>query len=508
MSGFAHPLTFTEINDEDIAKIEKFMREDAIKLAKSNIHTNKSCDVLLNHEKKTEIFGKTFASCPERFHFLPGDISCIKLLIAHVKELVSTKNGRQQFKEKKKRKKNANLPFNQPAEQASTSQQSDVNGTNNSNLQLTEELLKKVVICLKSYGLETTDWAGTLIDVDSSGIYGNVNCILCDPDDDGKPKSIRVYYYSSETRKGFWTLSNYTKHLEKAHLLVAHRLTKIKSENDSSSLFESSKRKKKSSLTDLKQDPVIESISSDEHEIQSQGEPQEENKGTLLELSVEYVDSSGNIDSQMLYAQISDQMRQMLAAAIINGEQQENMVFDLEGHSSHLFLVKTKSDGNCLFSALAHQLWKNGIGSKKHEKIVKGLRLTVVDHILDPDNFPRYAISLEERLAEKKNIDEINDLTAECKQFVRCSLSCDGQWGGLETINAVSYLYRVNVVVFNEHGTCYMIKEGDDEYKITVVIAYRAAEMHNGEYTRCHYDSVTEIDSNSIFSASEFIAKK
>lgn len=497
MSGYAHPFPFTAIGDEQIGKMETFMREKAVGL-EINQTTDKSSDNSLDHEKMTKMFGKTFALSPEKFHFLPGDISFIKLLIAHVQQLVSTRSGRQKFNEKKMGKINENEypPPDQAAVQASTCQQSAMTDRNNSNKQRTIELLEKVDRCLKSYGLDTANWNDTLFEVDSSGTYANVNCIVCERDDDGKPKSHRVYYYSSETRKGFWTLSNYEKHLKKVHLLVANRLPKI-----------SLKRKKKSN--ELEQEAVMESVLSDEeHEIQSQGDVDEENKETLLDLSIECIGSSGNIDSQILYAQISEQIQQMIAATMTNGEQQQNIEVSFNGHSSDLSVVETEGDGNCLYSALAHQLWRNVITSKQHEKLRKQLRSTVVEHILNPDNFSRYAFALEERLSEMKDIGEIDDLTAECKLYARHCLSREGQWGGLETINAVSCVYRVNVVVFDEHGKCYMIKEGNKEYKRTVVIAYRTAKMHNGRYIRNHYDSVTEINSNSIFAASEFISKK
>lgn len=153
MSGFAHPLTFTEINDEDLAKMEQFMREEALELAiynhRGSIGQNSEspCDVLLDHEKRAEIFGITFASCPEKFHFLPGDISCIKLLVTHVKQVVSTKRGRQQFKERQ-RKKNKD-EISQLKEHA----ENDLPvASETTNEVFAVELYEKVINCMKSYG--------------------------------------------------------------------------------------------------------------------------------------------------------------------------------------------------------------------------------------------------------------------------------------------------------------------------------------------------------------------
>lgn len=528
MCGFAHLLTFAEINDEDINKMEQFMREEALEIAISNLRGNigqndeSPCDVLLDHEKKAEIFGNKFASCPEKFHLLPGDISCIKLLVTHVKQVVSTRSGRAQFNEKKRKKnKNEIHPLKAHAEQEMTREEPAVSETNNEIF--VEELFDKVNNCMKSYGLDIENWNGSLIEIDPSGTYARVYCILCDPDGDGHQNPKRIFYHSSETRKGFWVLSNFSKHLENVHSLVKHPSSRKKPASSIDSNTEPNllpKRGKTSThvmsdATDMKQkqkpkhaiEYEYESILPvEKHEMQIKQEFDETNH--TLDLSVEIINSTAStneLKNTWLFAQLSDQMQLMIAAVITNGESQKKMEFILNGDSFHLFVVETEDDGNCLFSALAHQLWQHEITSKQHEKMKKNLRSTVVEHILKPEN---YIFALEERLREKKNIEGNDDLISECKLYVRHCLSRDRQWGGLESIKAVSCVYRVNVVVFNENGACYMIKRSGDEYNRTIAIAYRLRCTGDGEYKLCHYDSISEMDSNSIYSASEFITKK
>lgn len=353
-----------------------------------------------------------------------------------------------------------------------------------------------------------------------------MNCILCDSDGDGSKKPKRIFYHSSETRKGFWVLSNFTKHLVNVHLLVTDRSNNRKKSAsiiDSKNLSEPillPKRGKISTYlthdaTKIEEEPRIKleyesDLPVEKYEMEMKQECVETN--STLDLSVEIINSTtsaNELNNKWLFAQLSEQMQLMMAAIITNGESQKKMEFIVNGHSSDLFVVETEDDGNCLFSAIAHQLWQREMTSKQHEKMRKNLRSTVVEHILQPNNFPHYAFALEERFREnKKNIEHQDDLTSECKLYVHHGLSRDRHWGGLESIKAVSCVYRVNVVVLNENGTCYMIKGTDDEYSRTIAIAYRLRCTGDGEYALCHYDSVSEMDSNSIYSASEFITKK
>lgn len=443
MSGFAHPLTFTEINDDDIAKMEKFMREEATELAidelRKSIDQNSdlACEVLLDYEKKVEIFGNTFASCPRKFRFLPGDINCIKLLVAHVKQVVSTKSGRLQFQEKKKKKMKCDVhTLKNQAEDELTCDESA--STEAYNEMFAAELYEKVINCMASYGLDITEWTGNLIEIDSSHKRAKVNCILCDRDGDGVKKPKSIYYHTPETRKGYWVLANLTKHFEKIHLLVANRSNRKKSASEvDSNVLAKRVKMLKDDLTDIEQN------------LQHSNEPdspvvKQESNGTnrSLDLSVQIINSTASVnelDNTWLYTLLSQQTQLMLGAIITNGEAQQKMKFILNDRSYELFVVETQDDGNCLYSALAHQLWQKEITSKQHEKLRKKLRSTVVEHILNEDNFPRYAFAMEERLREKKqDFDENADIISECKLYVRHCLSRDRQWGGLESIKAVS----------------------------------------------------------------------
>lgn len=199
-----------------------------------------------------------------------------------------------------------------------------------------------------------------------------------------------------------------------------------------------------------------------------------------------------------LYEQMSEQIQQMIAANLVNGDTEENTQFQLkEQPPRFISIVKTSPDGNCLFSALAHQLWKNQITSETHTKKTQELRATVVDHILNPLHYHLYEQIILDRLNKKTTVP-----SGECKMFIRYGLA-NSKWDGLKTLKAVSNHFQVNIVIINEFGSCNMVT-GSETYNRTLVIAYRL----NGASVYNHYDSVGDMDSESIFSAAVFIMNK
>lgn len=87
-------------------------------------------------------------------------------------------------------------------------------------------------------------------------------------------------------------------------------------------------------------------------------------------------------------------------------------------------------------------------------------------------------------------------MQTECRLWVKQRLAKEGTWGGTETIYAVAELEQVNILIFNEHGECYTLRNMT-QYDRTLCIAYRLPRCDNGEIAsgaRFHYDSVCDID--------------
>lgn len=62
--------------------------------------------------------------------------------------------------------------------------------------------------------------------------------------------------------------------------------------------------------------------------------------------------------------------------------------------------LKTKPDGNCMFSALAHQLFGRDIESSQHMNNTKMLRQQAVEFLKSNLHMQRYRTLLNERLQE------------------------------------------------------------------------------------------------------------
>lgn len=305
-------------------------------------------------------------------------------------------------------------------------------------------------------------WSEKCVQIDTTVASGSIHCILCDDTEtEIKPKPKRVFYFSSEKRSGFWVLANFKKHLEKVHSLKATRSNKVKP-----------KSAKCKSIRKPKIEPNVNDVSIPKG-LSTATKIEDTKHDSLLDTnfvghdsSIEFI-SLDDQDSSMtphegselwLHNQISEQITEMVAAVLINSEKQETMEFKLINQpSKFVSVVATVPDGNCLFSALAHQLWKIKINyghhtrsEGEHEKMTKKLRSAVVEHILQPENYPLYEPTLQETVSALKIQNDVDDLTAKCKSFVRNVLSREREWGGLETINAVSMMHRVNVLVINE----------------------------------------------------------
>lgn len=98
-------------------------------------------------------------------------------------------------------------------------------------------------------------------------------------------------------------------------------------------------------------------------------------------------------------------------------------------------------------------------------------------------------------------------MATECKSYVRNVLSCNGEYGGFETIRAISEMYKVNILTFVEKEECsfYNTKKIYDK---TIAIAWRNGFLSNGQQIRNHYDSVYDMKAEYLLNVSELVINK
>lgn len=504
LCGYANALTFKNITNDDIDSVENFIKNDALNYLSSITALNESersgfvkeDEVLVDNQQLIDYFGKLYASQPQNFRFQSGDRILIKALVERVKDIVD-KNGINAGLKKFKNKKNIKTK-SKSKKQESTTQ---------STLDLKIELTERVKKCMFSYGADKEfnihlendiNIDIVTVCVENGLVNGTVRCIICDKQKKRKNLLKKVHYSSGSKWPG-WVLSNFAKHL-KCHGLEFHEL-----ENKSDELIENDDSAKEGSNCNGQ-----DAIRSDLEQINNQ-KVDLDNSVVCLNISDHHVSQEIRaINANIVYTQLSSQITLMMSAVMTNSESQEQIFFktndnDLEA----LTVAEIPGDGSCLFSALVHQLENGKINGKTHQSATTKLRSDVVKYILNEENYPKFAHQLQGRIYDFKNKSDIENITVECKLFVKFVLSQNKCWGGAETISAVSEMKQVNIALFCENGPCYMQPKFNKHYNRTICIAYRQATNKdvttNEKIVRNHYDSVCDMSSDALYKAAQII---
>lgn len=496
--GYGNAISFKSITRATIKEIESQVQQNGIAIERElNKSMEMDCSVEVHNDNLIEMFGEHFANNPSQFRFRMGDIVLIEELVERVKQIVD-QDGLSQFKYDGKRKKSKDK-YTKSKRIAHCKNDDDIPLMSNKRIgELTKMLVERLKSCLSQYEMpEFIQLEGPFEDIVNvqvlkvnqiERITGKIVCLIC-RDQKKKVKRLSVYYHESDDSSSFWVISNYTKHLTNIHhLKPVYAPERIKTEVDLCSKSEGVPQK--NSLNDDSESCVIvdESI-----EI----------------VPVNYVDEI-KPNENWLFTQFADQITAMNQAGLSNGDKLVRMVFklDQEHDPAYLTAASTLPDGSCLFSAFAHQLYRHPIDSNDHKNATKALRAEVVTHILDPDNFPSYEFTLQDRVYETKSKDQIKNMTTECKLYVRHVLSRKREWGGHESIKAISKIHKVNVLVFNENGTCILQTNTNEKFDQTIAIAFRIGLNAHGEEVRNHYESVCDMSAEDIWATTVFVTKR
>lgn len=502
--GYGNALSFKKIDDTDIAYIEEKVRSNGCAIRKQ-LDESVDMDCEPSDHSLIDIFGKVYASDPSNFHFERGELLLIKELVAHVKGIVDANgipnSGLKRFQYKTKIKKSKKSKCPQAEINPETKEHFSKMENNDRISHLKADLLRLVSACMEKH-VEHLDEGTVDVHVKSNGrVYGTILCVICEEQKKKNRKPHRVYYSETNSRS-YWVLANYQKHLklhttESIQSICSERRNHIKVEPASANMPDES-----TSLMDEETPTSPKADSSELYLVDESGQL------TLVEMIASAAEAPSNLtnddNENWLFDQFSSQIVQMAEATLANSDAQETMMITLENKSFYLTVATIPGDGFCLFGALAHQLFRNPINSPQHKKATKKLKSEVVKYILAPENFPNFEFILKNRVYDMKKSNEITDMSMECKLFVRYSLDKTG-WGGAETLQAISEIYKSNILIFNEDETCYIYKN-NHKYEQTVAIAYRLNFDEDGNVRRNHYDSVCDMDANDMYTAT-FYAK-
>lgn len=144
---------------------------------------------------------------------------------------------------------------------------------------------------------------------------------------------------------------------------------------------------------------------------------------------------------------------------------------------------KTRPDGNCLFSAVAHQLEGFDIESRKHIELTKRLRQQAVQYFVDNQRDKACQDLMSMRIRDEfPHLDILPPSEATCEFLSQ--LARDTVWGGTECITAMAECLDCVIRTFWENGTTTTIGNHRNRFDRLINIVYR---QHNGRWN--HYDA-------------------
>lgn len=339
MKGFANVISFRKISDEDVTDVEEFIRTELLEILTTDANNSfgGDCDAIIDHEILVQHFGSRFASDTSNFKFERGDRIFINELVLHVKT-VAEGAGINQFRMKRKKlRQHTKMAPKKVALECAATNGENINkleasleaehATNNENqLTVKTQLIEKVKGCLESFKIEADDFEEEMVHVcfDDGKTNGSIQCVVCEKNG-VKSKPYRVYYCESPD-SNFWVLSNFKKHLEKTHHLVAVKTVANKDANRRKKIAANGKKSKADKTT--KNSGGAEDSNSTASEVVLVHSP---NNSSIIEaaddviLVVEDNKDGENEIAHRLLDQISSQMTKMVTATLNNAEELESM---------------------------------------------------------------------------------------------------------------------------------------------------------------------------------------
>lgn len=534
LCGFCDALSIKNINKEIIDQIEEYIRKDLVsiiqKLENSESHT------VVNH---SDFFGNTQLIEPSSFKFLIGERIQMEEIALFLKSIVAGDNlkyGIEVFTDEKQHKKvnymgtvvyphfgrfftSSNKLINSVTELAvkALPAPSDFQSLLYDNI---FNLLVSMNVEKKMLELFHNDMVSVKIDEENNPI-GCVKCVFC-ISDNVKRKQIEFSIRAkSEGGKHYWINSNFKKHLTIMHKVISNK----PAESDAEINLE--KRKEKVHTTEEISKSKLEDGEQSEHN------PENEDLKTAVyvntnqdtdyhsnfenhHVQANYIDSTASLLFKspknsydvllsMIYKQVCAQLVQIFQLAHQNDEPQAKMIFICENTKRSSKIVPIARDGNCLFSAIIHQLFQTNLKKETHKIMTDELRSTVATYI--DKNFSSFKNELQGRVYDNFSNKPIEDMDTECRKIVS-NLSGKGYFGGIETLKAVTLIYEVNILVISEEGECYFATAFEPKFGKTLILAYKLDRNESTNVNRNHYDSIVHVDAQDVFAITRLLTHK
>lgn len=487
LRSFSQPVVFKTINDDDITYVENYVRNDLRELIESNEN--------FNPEHKVFLFGQ-YAHNPEKFNFNRGEKKLLSALVQHVKNVTDhpTENdGLAIFNAKNNKKIISTFDTYLCATTIGTifGRRSSIKFATKKEEgqdEMFKNLISKGKFLFDSFKLkECVPFSDDLFElkVDATKISGSIRCIFCD--DAAVNKIVKVNRGYS-INSSFWVMSNLKGHIMKCHISEPkkrQRKHQPATTNNANPL----------QIKDDVDDGVIDDL---------------DHNATTIELEISPVASNSieNCDT----TDVQDLIDQLHTQIWTQNVRLENMKQQNTETKSQFFVVDNGAievfpmdpNGDCVFSALAHQVFCVKIRSPDHQDLTRKLRKETVQFI--KENFDSFEMELRGRVLENDLNEEAESIRNKCHDFLHHCLPEEKEcWGGIESIKAISQMYQVNIVVINDDGTCNLPIRFHSKKTRTIMIGYSSAGDSN---SRNHYDSIASISDFLMVKFSADLMKK
>lgn len=109
------------------------------------------------------------------------------------------------------------------------------------------------------------------------------------------------------------------------------------------------------------------------------------------------------------------------------------------------------ADGNCLFGAISHQLFRLGVHTTEHHNATSDMRRRIVTHLESVTDNEELNLAIKARVFDDfPELLPLNDILQRAS-FLRL-LRGDGVWGGVESLVAITVVYNREIVIYRENG--------------------------------------------------------
>lgn len=509
--NYTQAILFEHITEDEITEVEAFVRNEMLNVILDNEESiDENGDTKVNKQKMIEYFGELYALKPEQFRFQPGDRKFIKLIQQTITTTIE-KKGR------KRAMQHFGYKCKPPAKKMLKDNQSGHSNTDDTKCATADDECTTVDIDLKKKmkaklfdsildKLKTFKIPQNLIEMfndsfisvyvgEDGMVKGDVVCVVCHAKKVQPKKNKPNHVYCREKSGNLsWVISNFVKHFQRVHSDI-----------------------KKCEKKDQLSNELPSAINANDNSCSSENASIGNMSRDIMDMAFESTIIEMDSVEKQLNEEISKQIVKMWSIHTIHGDDLESEVqcADINNSRISFDVVQICGNGDCLFSSAAHQLFGKDIKSSEHTILTQNLRKNVVKYI--QEHYEDFIFYVRGHVQELKEIatknpscdtygfNSIDNIDDACKYFVDECLIKPGFWAGAESLKAIHFVHKVDIIVFIEDGPITFYNNNNEQVNRIITLAYR---LSADRISYNHYDSVCNMAHEVIYDTANVISNR